>query len=125
MTLGGPVVPSKLIVGTWEVISRVDRTEDGLEVEEPSLGADPLALTNCDSRGRFAAQFVKRSRPAIEQATASAGITPNNSRAVNGYDAYFGTYIVDDEHGLVTRLRVRAECRHGLAVSVASPLVPW
>jgi hypothetical protein len=27
----------------------------------------------------------------------------NNSRAQSGYDAYFGTYTVDDEHGTVTQ----------------------
>jgi hypothetical protein len=29
--------------------------------------------------------------------------TPNNSRAQGGYDAYFGTYTVDDARGTVTQ----------------------
>ena len=28
---------------------------------------------------------------------------PNNSQARGGYDAYFGTYTVDDTHGAVTQ----------------------
>jgi lipocalin-like protein len=37
----------------------------------------------------------------VEPSPAAAG--PNNSRAVGGYDAYFGTYSVDDGQGTVTQ----------------------
>jgi hypothetical protein len=36
-------------------------------------------------------------------APAAVASAPNNSRARDGYDAYFGTYTVDDEAGTVTQ----------------------
>lgn len=93
---------SVALVGTWELRSREDRTDTGERRIDPALGADPIALLVYDAHGRFTAQFMKRDRsePAPE-AAAAAG--PNNSRARGGYDAYFGTYTVDDAAGTVTQ----------------------
>ncbi len=91
-----------MIIGSWEVVTRIDRTGDGREVDEPSLGRDPVALIMFDANGRFAAQFMKRSASAVTDAPASSGGAPNNTRAVGGYDAYFGSYTVDDDRGRVT-----------------------
>lgn len=100
---------SKTLIGTWELVSRVDRTAAGERRIEPSLGDDPVALLYYDASGHFAAQFMKRDRSASaaaanEQQIASGGRSaPNNSRAQGGYDAYFGTYVVDDNRGTVTQ----------------------
>ena len=73
---------------------------------EPSLGDDPVALLFYDRSGHFAAQFMKRDRTAaVADSQPSA---PNNSRAVGGYDAYFGTYSIDDAKGTVTQRLVGA-----------------
>lgn len=83
--------------GSWELVSRIDRNRDGKELEEPSLGSDPIAYLVFDAAGRFAVQFMKRDRAsAVDAPNAS-----NNSRARGGYDAYFGTYEVDDASGWV------------------------
>jgi Lipocalin-like domain len=92
---------STAIVGTWELISRVDRTPSGAQRTEPTLGDDPVALLYYDRGGHFAAQFMKRDRSAPVAEPMASG--PNNSRAVGGYDAYFGTYTVDDAKGTVTQ----------------------
>ena len=55
-----------------------------------------------DRAGNFAAQFMKRDRQTASPAPAAAS-GPNNSRAVGGYDAYFGSYSVDDAAGTVTQ----------------------
>ena len=60
-----------------------------------------MALLIYDRGGYFAAQFMKRDRSVIAPDGPSGGA--NNSRAQGGYDAYFGTYRVDDEHGTVTQ----------------------
>jgi Lipocalin-like domain len=95
------------LVGTWELVSRIDLTTTGERHPEPTLGEDPIALLYYDRSGHFAAQFMKRDRttsrvPEAETAVAGAG-APNNSRAQAGYDAYFGTYTVDDARGMVTQ----------------------
>jgi len=92
---------SGLLVGTWELLSREDRTHAGERRIEPSLGADPVALLYFDKKGHFAAQFMRRERGAAPDVEAVASL-PNNSRARGGYDAYFGTYSVDDSLGTVT-----------------------
>ena len=109
-----PRLLSRSLIGTWELLSRVDRTSRGERRVEPGLGEDPIALLYYDSAGRFAAQFMKRQRGADASAAASTapvpsgGNAPNNSRAQGGYDAYFGTYTVDDVHGTVTQRLIGA-----------------
>jgi hypothetical protein len=92
---------SSQLPGTWELESRIDVTESGERHPEPSLGEDPIALLIYDRSGHFAAQFMKRDRAVSVPDGPAAG--QNNSRAQGGYDAYFGTYTVDDQHGTVTQ----------------------
>ncbi len=92
---------SAVLPGTWELVSRVDVTDGGERRIDPALGADPLALLIYDRSGNFAAQFMKRDR-STANVDAPAGAL-NNSRAQGGYDAYFGTYTVDDERETVTQ----------------------
>ena len=87
--------------GSWMLQSRVDVTKSGAEYADPLLGRDPIALLIYDRTGHFAAQFMKRDR-STPTASAPAG-AKNNTQAQGGYDAYFGTYSVDDAKGTVTQ----------------------
>ena len=106
--MGGASRPglSTQLPGTWELISRIDVTASGERRPEPSLGDNPIAVLIYDRSGHFAAQFMKRDRSAAA-ADGPPGAS-NNSRAVGGYDAYFGTYTVDDTQGTVTQRLVGA-----------------
>jgi hypothetical protein len=90
------------LIGSWELISRIDHTASGLRHVDPALGDDPIALLIYDAAGHFAAQFMKRDRSEIVEAAATVA-SSNNSRAVGGYDAYFGTYTIDDAANTVTQ----------------------
>lgn len=92
---------SHQLPGTWELVSRIDLTAAGERQADPSLGEDPVAMLIYDCAGHFSAQFMKRDRstPVADV----LAVTPNNSRAVGGYDAYFGTYTIDDAEGTVTQ----------------------
>jgi hypothetical protein len=92
---------SQTLIGTWRLVSREDRTASGERRIDPGLGADPIALLVYDRGGNFAAQFMKRDRRGA--ASTSGASAPNNSAAVGGYDAYFGSYTVDDAAGTVTQ----------------------
>jgi hypothetical protein len=92
---------SASLPGTWELVSRIDVTDSGERRPEPSLGEDPIAILIYDRSGHFAAQFMKRDR-STPVADGPSG-APNNSRAQGGYDAYFGTYAIDDAQGTVTQ----------------------
>jgi Lipocalin-like domain len=93
---------SKALRGSWLLESRIDRTAAGVPHPEPLLGTDPVALLIYDETGHFAAQFMKRDRSA-KSVTRAAPDAKNNTRAQDGYDAYFGTYTVDDTTGKVTQ----------------------
>lgn len=100
---------SAALVGTWELTLREDRTQSGTILAEPSLGSDPYGLLIYDRGGNFAAQFMKRNRSRLEPGVSTAiPAGANNTRALGGYDAYFGRYTVDDESGLVTQTLVGA-----------------
>jgi hypothetical protein len=98
---------SQSLIGTWELLSREDRTTSGERRVDPLLGADPIALLIYDRSGHFAAQFMKRDRSSASDVAPIAS-APNNTAARDGYDAYFGEYTVDDVHGTVTQRLIGA-----------------
>ena len=82
------------LLGTWRLQDRIDRTADGRDIVEPSLGRDPVALLIYDRGGNVSAQLMRRDRSQpLPQAPVAAD--PNNSAAQGGYDAYFGRYVVN------------------------------
>src|SRR6266849_5267339 len=85
--------------GVWWLLSREDWTKDGQRRIDPILGADPIGILTY-SGTHFAAQFMKRDRTGTtNKQDPHAG--QNNTTAINGYDAYFGTYTVDEKTGKV------------------------
>ena len=93
---------SSSVVGMWRLTSRHDVDSSGKRHVDPILGADPLGMLSF-SETHFAAQFMKRDRsqaPDTRQPVQGA----NNSSAVNGYDAYFGTYSLEGSGTLKVRL---------------------
>lgn len=92
---------SETLPGTWLLQSRIDVTAAGERHPDPLLGEDPVALLIYDRTGHFAAQFMKRDRSKV--VAAGPANPKNNTQAQGGYDAYFGTYSVDDSTNLVTQ----------------------
>lgn len=93
---------SRTLPGSWQLLSRIDVVSaSGERRPEPSLGDDPVALLIYDRAGHFAAQFMRRDR-SVDVPDGPGGAS-NNSQAQGGYDAYFGSYTVDDAQGTVTQ----------------------
>jgi hypothetical protein len=92
---------SETLPGTWLLESRIDITANGERSPDPLLGEDPVALLIYDRSGHFSAQFMKRDRSGA--APQVVGTASNNTQARGGYDAYFGTYTVDDATNVVTQ----------------------
>jgi hypothetical protein len=91
------------LVGLWNLTSREDYDLQGNRLVDPHLGADPLGILSF-SKDRFSAQFMKRDRSDEADFIPNAHLE-NNSAAVNGYDAYFGTYsVTEDQDAIVVRL---------------------
>ena len=88
------------ILGIWKLKSREDVDAAGQVHIDPFLGRDPLGIL-CFGPTHFAAQFMKRDRSRQENVPPRVW-AENNTVAVNGYDAYFGTYTVDEIGGTLT-----------------------
>jgi hypothetical protein len=91
------------ILGIWMLKSREDMDAGGQILIDPFLGRDPIGIL-CFGPSHFAAQFMKRDR-SDEEDVPQRVQAKNNTAAINGYDAYFGTYSVDETAGtLATHL---------------------
>ena len=96
-------VPAGLI-GTWQLVSRIDRDASGNVIPEPSLGSDPLGYLIYDSKGHVAAQLTARNRSPDSAGAITSEANSNNPAHIGGYDAYFGRYEVDAQSRTVTHI---------------------
>ena len=107
-------------IGVWWLLSREDRAKDGSVRIDPTLGPDAKGILTY-ANGRFAAQFMKRDRTdVVEAETPLTG--QNNTGAVGGYDAYFGTYSVDDKTGEVLHRLEGALTAENVGIEVSRTL---
>jgi hypothetical protein len=90
------------LVGTWRLISRVVRLEDGAAVQDLGLGKTPTGYLVYDRSGHMSAQLMRLNRPAAIDCGTPGPASSDNSQSVNGYDAYFGTYTIDENSHTVT-----------------------
>jgi hypothetical protein len=87
---------SSSLAGTWELVEFVSRDPDGAEVAPFGAAIGRLMY---DAHGNMAGQIMQPGREPVgrgDDAPAQA------HAAYSGYIAYFGTYVVDDERGIVT-----------------------
>ncbi len=96
-------ISASALLGTWELVSRVDRDTTGQVVPEPSLGSDPIGYLIYDAKGHVFVQMMARHRSA-DTTVITAPSQANNLAHVGGYDAYFGRYEVDGKSGTVTHI---------------------
>ncbi len=59
------------MVGTWRLISRAVRLEDGTAIQDPGLGKTPTGYLIYDSSGHMAVQLMRLDRPTLRVITAS------------------------------------------------------
>ena len=97
-----PPIPNLAIaiLGIWKLKSREDVDSTGQVRIDPFLGRDPVGIL-CFGPTHFAAQFMKRDR-SQEENVLQLVEAKNNTARLNGYDAYFGTYSVDEIKGTLS-----------------------
>jgi hypothetical protein len=76
------------IVGTWRLDSRAVRQPDGTETFAASYGPNPVGYLTYDNTGHMSIQQMRPNRPKKD--------------TTDGYEAYFGTYSIDEQKGTVT-----------------------
>ena len=106
--------------GVWWLLSREDYTKAGERRIDPLMGADPIGIL-AYAKDHFSAQFMKRDRAdtASVQAVHSG---QNNTVASGGYDAYFGTYKVDEATGKVAHTLTGSVTPANVGITVSRDL---
>ncbi len=102
--------------GVWWLLSREDWTKDGERRIDPILGADPIGIVTY-APTHFAAQFMKRDRTDVS-INENIYSGQNNTSAVGGYDAYFGTYEVDEQTGKVAHTLIGSVTPSNIGITV-------
>lgn len=87
-------------VGTWALVSQEFRDADG-QVVYPA-GNDAVGVIMYDSAGSMAVQIMRLDRPLFASGDILDGTPAEIRAAYQGYNAYFGTYTVDEDRRIVT-----------------------
>jgi hypothetical protein len=95
------------LAGGWRLESRVTTLENGTVIADPALSAAPSGVLFYDRSGHMAAQLSRPGRTVGmlgDECVAAQKIKGTNDTAqtILGYDAYFGTFTVDEKAGVVT-----------------------
>lgn len=95
-----------LLIGSWSLVSRVTTGKDGGVLADPRLSATPAGALIYDRSGHVAAQLSRPGRTEAmladecQDALKVKG-TADTAQTILGYDAYFGTYSVEADKGIV------------------------
>lgn len=95
------------LVGSWSRVSRVTTGVDGSVLNDAGLSATPTGILVYDRSGHVAAQLSRPGRTVAmladecQDAQKVKG-TNDTAQTILGYDAYFGTYTVNVQDGIVT-----------------------
>jgi hypothetical protein len=95
------------LAGGWRLVSRVTTGSDGKVLIDPGLSVTPSGVLIYDRFGHVAAQLSRPGRTMEmlgEECRAAEKVkgTTDTAQTILGYDAYFGTYTIDAEAGVVT-----------------------
>ena len=89
------------IIGAWQLESRTVRKANGEILVDPVLGQQPTGRLFYDASGHMMLQMMRQGRAqAISAPPNPYGAA--SPRIVLGYDAYFGTFIVNEADATIT-----------------------
>jgi hypothetical protein len=89
------------LAGAWQLTTRTVRRSDGTVLADPVLGDRPPGRLFYDASGVMMLQMMRLGRAAAIGTPANPKDSAN-PRIVLGYDAYFGTFAVDEKAGTIT-----------------------
>lgn len=87
-------------VGTWTLVSQEYRDEND-QVVYPA-GTESAGVIIYDAAGNMAVQIMRLDRPPFASGDILDGTDAEIRAAYQGYNAYFGTYTVDEAQRIVT-----------------------
>ena len=95
-----PSTVKDAFVGTWKLITSEFRRSDGTSVSV--FGSDASGMIIYDAHGHMAGQIMRAGRPNFASNDQQNGTLEETKAAVDGYIAYFGDYVVDENEKSVT-----------------------
>ena len=87
-------------IGTWRLLSTEFRAEDGSAADSP-YGNQPQGILMYDAHGNMAAQLSQGKRTPFSVNDRKGGSDAETRAAFESYQAYYGTYRVDEKEGVV------------------------
>ncbi len=89
------------IAGAWRLESRTVTQANGATLLDPVLGQQPVGRLFYDASGHMMLQMMRQGRAQAISVPANP-LEAKNPRIVLGYDAYFGTFTVNEAEGTIT-----------------------
>jgi lipocalin-like protein len=89
------------ILGAWQLESRTVRKASGEILLDPVLGQQPIGRLFYDASGHMMLQMMRQERTQAISAPSNPQ-DATNARIVLGYDAYFGTFSVNEADATIT-----------------------
>jgi lysophospholipase L1-like esterase len=93
-------VAANPLIGTWTLVLVDNVRADGSRVH--LYGPRPSGQLMFDAEGRYGLQIVSAGRPAFAANDKSRGTADEYRAAVQGSNAHFGTYAIDQAEGTIT-----------------------
>lgn len=87
------------LVGTWS-LSEQWVEQDGKKIQR--FGANPKGLAMYDANGRFATILLRNDLPKFASNNAMTGTAEENKAIVQGSNATFGSWSIDEQDGMLT-----------------------
>ncbi len=100
-TRGASSSDAGILVGTWKLVAIEERNAQGESVTPLDYGPEPVGLLVYDATGHMSAQAMRRGRPPLPSDDVHLAPAERAKAAFVGYNAYFGTYKVDQRAGVV------------------------
>jgi len=97
---GGP--KTEKLVGTWKLVAIDERDAEGRPVTPLDYGPEPIGMLMYDASGHMSVHAMRRGRPRLDSDDVHRATPEQAKAAFVGYGAYFGTYEVDEQAGVVT-----------------------
>src|SRR5471030_2805954 len=88
------------LVGTWTLLSLGSQSAAG-EMSHP-FGEDARGLLMYDAHGRMSVVLTRADRPVFASDDPARGTPAEIKAAYEGFNAYYGTYSIDEARGTVT-----------------------
>jgi hypothetical protein len=97
---GEEIMIREQLTGTWRLISWETRKVDG-SISHP-YGEQPVGQLMYDSAGNMSAAIMRTDRPKFSISDKFRGTSAEIQSAFEGFEAYFGTYKVNEEERSVS-----------------------